>query len=108
MHSIKHIDEGDKGVLVLAGSFGVEQAAALKEALLELASGHRETAVDLSGVQEADLTLLQLLCATQKTLSQTGRSLACASEVPAILLDIARRAGMAQDGEPMFWKRKRL
>lgn len=59
--------DGDRGVLVLTGDVGVERAERLKEALLKAMERFKRIEIDLGGVEETDLSLLQLLCAAHRS-----------------------------------------
>lgn len=71
--------------LVLSGRVGVEHAAELRDALLALGTSGGAV-VDLSGLEDFDLALVQLLTAAKKeftlTLSPPEK------EEPRVLLDL--------------------
>ena len=53
----------------------MEHAAALREALLKAVAAGSVLALDVSGVEEADVTFLQLVLATALTLQREGKTL---------------------------------
>lgn len=67
--------EGDRLTLAISGKCTVEHAAALRAALLEAVSAGPKLGLDVSGVEEADVTFLQLLLATALTMEREGASL---------------------------------
>jgi anti-anti-sigma regulatory factor len=67
--------EGDSLTLAISGKCTVEHAAALREALLQAVAAGGALALDVSGVEEADVTFLQLVLATALTLQRDGKTL---------------------------------
>lgn len=84
---------GESGVLRLHGELTLEQAQAVKTALLRGIERYQDLRLDWQDVEEADLSLLQMLCAAHRTVHQQGKTLRCAQSPPQALLDVARRAG---------------
>lgn len=65
----------DRGLLTLNGPVTVEQARELHGSLLDPRGAVADLAVDLSGVNEIDVTCLQLLCAAHHAAAPEGRRL---------------------------------
>jgi len=66
--------KGESGCEVCAeGPLTIEEAAGLKTALTDAFNSRRPVTVELSGVTEADLTCIQLLCALCKSSSRLDR-----------------------------------
>lgn len=98
--------EGGKGVLVLSGDFTVAEAAAFKESLAQAVASCPDLAVDLAGVERADLTFLQLLRAAHLSLSRQGKALECAGPMPPSVIGVAEEAGfLIGVTDNIFWKR---
>ncbi|HIJ82862.1 MAG: anti-sigma-factor antagonist [Magnetococcales bacterium] len=68
-------DSGDTGTLVLSGGVTIQHAVQLKETLLEGISVAKRLVVNLSDLEKADLTAVQLLCAAHRSLNDKGKSL---------------------------------
>ncbi|EKO40014.1 MAG: hypothetical protein B193_1235 [Solidesulfovibrio magneticus str. Maddingley MBC34] len=92
---LTRLEQGGKPVYALAGKCTVEHAAALRQALLEAVSVNTVLTLDVSGVEEADITFLQLLLATVLTLEQNGGSLRRHGSVSPAALAAARVAGFS-------------
>lgn len=90
--------KGDGGRLTLAisGKCTVEHAAPLREALLEAVAADKQLSLDVSGVEEADITFLQLVLATALTLQREGGALSRTGSVSEAAREAARVAGFDQ------------
>ena len=98
--------EDGKGILVLSGEFTVAEAGALKESLLAAVAACPDLSVDLSGVERADLTFLQLLRSAHLSLSRQGKGLECVGAVPPAVVGVADEAGfLIGVTDNIFWKR---
>ena len=86
-------EQDGRVVLAIAGKCTVEHATSLREALLAATGLGKPLALDVSGVEDADLTFLQLLLATAQTLDKRGAGLTRAGELPRPLADAARVSG---------------
>jgi anti-anti-sigma factor len=71
------IEEDQAGSLCVRveGDLTVQQASELKACLLEALNRARLVRIDLSGVEDMDLTCLQLLCSAHKTALATEKKL---------------------------------
>ncbi len=99
--------DGDKGVLVLAGDFGIQEAGTLHGALKEAVDKYGAFDLDLSAVEGGDLTMLQLLCAAEKAMAAKGASIGVAGAVPLVILELAETAGFRHEGAGQrFWTRE--
>lgn len=65
----------DRGVLSLNGPATVEHASELRGTLLDPRGAVTDLAVDMAGVNEIDVTCLQLLCAAHHAAAPEGRRL---------------------------------
>ena len=62
----------NEAVVTVGGRLTASQAGLLHQALLDAFAGTRRVEVSLRGVQEADLSFLQLLCAAHSTAAARG------------------------------------
>jgi anti-anti-sigma regulatory factor len=92
MNLAQHEEEG-RLVLAISGKCTVEHAATLRDALLAAAGPGKALALDVSGVEDADLTFLQLLLATAQTLDKRGTCLTRLGTIPQVLAEAARVSG---------------
>ncbi|EFL49203.1 anti-sigma-factor antagonist [Solidesulfovibrio fructosivorans JJ]] len=86
-------EDGNRLVLAVTGKCTVENAAALRQGLLEAVGEGRPLVLDISGVEEADISFLQLLLATALTLDRDGRKFDRRGPVAEAALHAARVAG---------------
>lgn len=99
-------EKGDKGVMVLSGELGIEDAANLKQAFMEALEKHSELSVDLTGVESCHISVLQLLIAVQASMKARGAELGQEGEIPEPVLDISKEAGlMIGMQDACFWRR---
>jgi anti-anti-sigma regulatory factor len=89
-------DEDGRVVLAITGKCTVEHATTLREALLAAIGLGKALALDVSGVEDADLTFLQLLVATAQTLDKRGTCLLRQGPLPQSLTEAARVSGFDQ------------
>jgi anti-anti-sigma regulatory factor len=85
--------------ITLQGRCTVERAAELRDTLLralEATPEGGEARVSLAGVEEADLTLFQLLHAARNTFALSGRGLHLLPDLPPELSERARHCGLEQ------------
>lgn len=100
------VEVGPAGVLVLTGDHTVRNAHLTHKLLLEmLASG--DVTVDCDGIEEADVTLLQLLIAARRSAHRAGRSLTLVGATAGVLGAMLAATGYApRDGDSWsdrFW-----
>ncbi len=93
---LTRLEHDGKPVFAVAGKCTVEHAAALRQALLEAIAAAPVLTLDVSGVEEADITFLQLLLATAVSLEQNGGSLRRYGPVSPAALAAARVSGFAR------------
>lgn len=91
----------------LRGNLGLRQAARLAEALTDAIAAHPAVVIAAGALEEADISILQVLLAARKTAAGAGKSLTL--EPSDSLLRILARAGfLTADGSPAtpegaFW-----
>jgi len=77
--------------------------------LLEMSGRHAVLEIDCGGVEEADLSFVQLLLAARDSARQSGRELRLSRPVSGVLHDVLQRGGFlnaAQErasGDQAFW-----
>ena len=89
-------EQGGKPVYAVAGKCTVEHAAALRQALLEAVSANPVLTLDVSGVEEADITFLQLVLSTAHTVARSGGTLTRHGPVSQAAISAARVSGFTQ------------
>ncbi len=98
--------DGASGVLALDGECTIEHAEELKKGFSEALERFRQVDLDLTGVERADLTLLQLVLAAEAELARDGRTLTAELGVPPVVADLAAEAGLTLGHyERYFWKK---
>ncbi|HWQ09757.1 MAG TPA: STAS domain-containing protein [Holophaga sp.] len=93
---LNQTDDGIRLVLGISGKCTVEHAEALREGLLAAVSTGKALALDISEVQEADVTFLQLLLSTAMTLQRSGATLERVGPASPAALSAARVSGFDQ------------
>ena len=77
-----------------AGSCKVDRAAELKQQLSAALETSAEVNVDLSRVESCDLTLVQLLCAAQKTATQSGKIVKVLGNTSGAFRNMVQESGL--------------
>ena len=93
---LNRFEEAGKLVLGIAGKCTVEHAAALREGLLEAVATDPLLSLDISGVEEVDITFLQLLLSTAITVERSGGRLTRHGPISQAAFDAARVSGFTQ------------
>ncbi|WP_428568164.1 MAG: STAS domain-containing protein [Solidesulfovibrio sp. DCME] len=88
--------EGDRLTLAISGKCTVEHAGALRQALLHAVAAGGDLDLDVSGVDEVDVTFLQLVLATALSLSRERRLLGRRGALSEACLQAARVSGFDQ------------
>ncbi len=102
---------GDAVFLTLSGELTVGRAAQLKADLLDALGRGNRLVLDLGGVTEADVTCLQLLCATHRSAAAQGKRVEFAAhareswEIEEVVDAAGFRRG--KGGEDFLWKEER-
>jgi anti-anti-sigma regulatory factor len=89
-------EDGNRLILGISGKCTVEHAAALHEGLLAAVKADKELVLDISDVQEADITFLQLLLSAALTLERTGKTLQRVGQPSEAAQNAARVSGFNQ------------
>ncbi len=81
--------------LTMSGELTVAHAAKLKRALTEELERTDNLRLRFGDVEEADITLLQLLCAAHKSAQERNKNVAVYGKgIPPVVLDTAHSVGM--------------
>lgn len=83
-------------VIKLTGNWTIERACELKQLLLKSLSDERHVMVDLGGVAEVDLSLLQLLCSAHRTFLGQNKQFSLKDNKPEAFKEFVRNAGYAR------------
>jgi ABC-type transporter Mla MlaB component len=91
--------------LRLSGELTVRTIADAQQKLLAVYAKHERVVVDTSAVNDADLTLVQLIDAARRSSIIDGKHLALSPPPSAALHDVLQRGGFLGAGEgASFWK----
>lgn len=93
-----HFDKDEKnnsGVLTLSGDFGIEQVETLKNAFIAALDNTKKLEMDIEGIEEIDLPVLQLFCSAHRTAIVKKKELILRGACPEALRIIANDAGFA-------------
>lgn len=97
---------GAEGTLVLTGECTIEHAADLKNGFTEALEKFQQVDLDMTGVERADLTFLQLVLAAEAELAKSGRTLTAKAGTPPVVAELAAQAGLTLGNyEQYFWKK---
>ncbi len=107
------INKGKEGLKIsFSGDLTISCAGEIKQALLGVMQKKGDIFIDLSEVQDIDVTALQLICAVHRSTLRDGRSLSLEKGLSQGLKDLVRIAGFARDRGcslylhgTCFWKR---
>lgn len=86
---------GSDAAIVLTGRLTIERAAELKDMFAQALDAGEDVSVDLSQVEDADVTFLQVLWAAYTSAGQRGLRISLDGEIPEGLKELAGRAGFA-------------
>jgi anti-anti-sigma factor len=86
-------------VINLSGSLAVDRAAALKEELTKALEGCESVVINISQVEEIDLSCLQVLYSAGSTAKTKGKGLHFAGSAPAKVVKRLAACGFLR-GEP--------
>ena len=90
---LTRFEDDGRLVLGIAGKCTVEHAATLRQGLLEALAADPRLALDISGVEEADITFLQLVLSTALTVARGGGVLTRHGPVSQAAFAAARVSG---------------
>jgi anti-anti-sigma factor len=112
MANIKIEKKGRKNVITISGEMTIENAAALKDALIHSLKNVKHIVMDLDNITDMDLSCLQLLCSAHRTSAGAQKTLELKSGYPEVLKRAAREAGYLRNSgctleteDGCLWKR---
>ncbi|MBF0193087.1 MAG: STAS domain-containing protein [Magnetococcales bacterium] len=98
------------GTMKLSGDLSVQNAATLKEALLDGLNSSETLVIDFAKVERMDLSTVQLLCATHRAINESNKNLVIAGTIPAIVKETILEAGytscMGDDDMSGLWTKE--
>jgi len=93
-------------VLQISGAMHLRAIADPHAALVQAFAAGADVILDLSEVEEADLSFVQLIISAQRTATERGLSLTLSAPAPEPVLQILERGGFigpAPDDRRNFW-----
>jgi len=73
MATLTLVDGQDSRTLVVQGRLAIQDAARLKELLLEAGGSTKQVLIDASQAESIDLACAQLVCSAHRTFAKTGK-----------------------------------
>jgi len=89
--------------VTLAGSQTIREAADTAEILRAAVVQGDDLCIDCGGVDEADITFVQLVMAARKSLEAKGKTLTLAAKAEGAVLAALDAAGIKPSGSHQFW-----
>ena len=77
------------------GTAGIEQAKNLQKNLLESFSGAEEVLLDISELEDIDITGIQLIVSARKEAEKQNKSFFISGKIPEIILDFTAGCGVS-------------
>lgn len=91
------------GIVDLSGPQTIREAEATAQILRDALRDNDEILLDCEGIEEADLTFLQLVIAGRKSALGQGKSLGLTTTARGPLLAALDSAGIRPEGDQAFW-----
>ncbi len=88
--------DGNTDRLILSGEITISEARELKDVLLKAIDTVNDLHVNMEGVLETDLSLLQLLCATHRAALKQGKRVKVEGKYPAAVMRVMTEAGYSR------------
>lgn len=86
-------DDGSSVTLVLSGAFSIENVSELHAACVESLAEFPAVALDASGLESVDMTVIQVICSVCKTAAANNISLTLEGQVPDCVITLAAAFG---------------
>lgn len=90
-------------VLRLSEAQTIREIEETTRALRESLDGNEAVLLDCEGIEETDITFLQLVIAARKSAARRGKTLGLTARARGPLLAALDRAGIQPEGEQLFW-----
>jgi len=101
------------GRLILNGEMGIQQAAALKDQLLNVQESVEHLVLDVESVTGLDVSALQIFCSAHRTFIKLRKEITFAGPLPPAWTDFMEAAGFARgkgcsvdSGNTCLWMKK--
>ena len=90
-------DGEERAGLMVSGEVTIQNALAFRDALKEWIEKSDTLDLNLGGVDDADLTCLQLLCSAHRSMMNMKKTLTVMGELPEAIGKAAREAGFVRE-----------
>ena len=88
--------------VALTGSLGLKDAVRLHAELLAALEASQSVVIDATGLREADISIVQLVIAAQKTASAAGKTLTLNAGKDGVLAQLLTKSGiLSADGRAL-------
>lgn len=101
----------ETGTITLKGELTVQHASRLKEVLLDGIAKTSRLAIDVKGIEEVDLSCLQVLCSAHRSALGSGKVIALRGPWPDPLRRVVETSGFSEGNScrsrkdaPCLWK----
>lgn len=95
MGSLELETENETGLLKLGEDITIQDGLLLKKALEDSIQQVNVLKLDVSQLDEGDLTLLQFLISAKKTFDKKGKKLETVGKVPKVLINLINDSGFS-------------
>jgi hypothetical protein len=86
-------DDGALATLVVGGSVTIENIGDFRRALVEAFDLAARVSLDITGLEEVDITAAQVICSACKTAAASERCLAAEGELPECIIGLGKGIG---------------
>ena len=91
------IEESTKtGKLILNGDLGIQQAASLKDQLLNIQESVEHLSLDIQGVTGLEVSVLQIFCSAHRTFMKLHKEITISGSLPPAWTDVLEVGGFAR------------
>jgi ABC-type transporter Mla MlaB component len=90
------VEGENSATLTVSGDLTIHNASGFRDVLREWTEKSDTLYLDLGGVEDADLTCLQLVCSAHRFMMNKSKHLNMAGELPDSIIKVARAAGFAR------------
>ncbi len=87
---------GDIGVLILEGSFGIQDIEELKSNFIKALHTVDKVFVNIERVSDVDISCLQLFCSVHRTSVRSQKTVAFSSSIPEPVSKVVNDGGFAR------------
>lgn len=94
-HEKMAVEKNEAITIKWTGTAGIEQAKNLQKNLLEAFSGAEKILLDISELEDIDITGIQLIVSADKEAEKQKKSFFIAGKIPEIILDFTAGCGVS-------------